>query len=70
MYITTLLLLLFAVFSLFTDLSVRQRGGFFSDEAAYFSAVQSLAYDHDLQYTRRDLFRIKKEFATGPQGIR
>ncbi|HNX42205.1 MAG TPA: glycosyltransferase family 39 protein [Candidatus Aminicenantes bacterium] len=69
MYITTLLLLLFAVFSLFTDLSVRQRGGFFSDEAAYFSAVQSLAYDHDLEYTRRDLFRIKKEFATGPQGI-
>ncbi len=50
------------------NLQVRQRGGFFSDEAAYYSITQSIAYDLDLRYTKADIYRIKKNFGT-PQGI-
>ncbi|MEN8222005.1 MAG: hypothetical protein ABFR36_01995 [Acidobacteriota bacterium] len=56
-------------FSLSTDISTRQRGGFFSDESSYFSITQSLAYDFDLQYTRDDIIRIKELFRTGPAAV-
>lgn len=65
-----LLSLLFIVFFSFsTDLSRRQKGGFLSDGSSYFSIIQSLAYDYDLEYTRQDIIRIKEEFRVGPLGM-
>ncbi len=55
--------------SLLTDIPQRQRGGFFSDEAVYFSIIQSIAYDYDIKYERKDIYRIRKEFPAGPNGI-
>jgi len=56
-------------FSLSTDISTRQRGGFFSDESSYFSITQSLAHDLDIEYTREDILRIKEKFRTGPAAV-
>ncbi len=65
-----LLLLLFIVFFSFaTDLAKIQRGGFFSDESTYFSIMQSLAHDGDLEYDRADIIRIRRYFWGGPNGI-
>jgi len=66
-FIFTLLFIVF--FSLGTDLVKRQRGGFFSDEAGYFSVIQSLANDGDIKYEKKDLIRIKKIFPPGPVGF-
>jgi hypothetical protein len=64
------LFLIFVVFFPFaTDLSNRQNRGFFSDESGYFSIIQSLAYDFDLRYERKDLLRIKTLFSQGPVGF-
>jgi hypothetical protein len=53
-----ILFLLFIIFFSFaTDLPKTKRGGFFSDESTYFSIMQSLAYDGDLEYTRADIVR-------------
>lgn len=43
--------------------------GFQSDEATYYSLGHSLAEDGDMQFERRDLVRVWKEFPTGPEGI-
>ncbi len=64
-----LFLLAIVFFSFSTNLPPRQRGGFFSDEAGYFSIIQSIYHDADIQYTRQDLLRIKEEFPTGPVGV-
>jgi hypothetical protein len=56
-------------FSLAAELPKRQNWGFFSDEAGYFSVIQSLAYDYDIQYEQKDLMRIKKIFPSGPVGL-
>jgi hypothetical protein len=65
-----ILFLLFVIFFSFsTDLAKVQKGGFFSDESTYFSIMQSLAYDHDLQYERADIIRIREHFWGGPTGI-
>ncbi|MCP4216499.1 MAG: hypothetical protein GY765_17745, partial [bacterium] len=56
-------------FSLGTNLPRRQRWGFFSDEAGYFSITQSLFHDLDIKYTRQDLLRIKDYFPSGPVGF-
>lgn len=63
-----LISLLFFSYAFIVDIRVRQRGGFFSDEASYFSITQSIAYDFDLKYTKKDIYRIKRDFGT-PQGI-
>jgi len=65
-----ILLLLFIVsFSFSTDLAKTKKGGFFSDESTYFSIMQSLAFDGDLQYTRDDIIRIRENFWVGPMGL-
>ncbi len=66
-FFLTLLFIVFFSFS--TDLSRRQGGGFISDGSSYFSIIQSLAYDYDLEYTRQDIIRIKEEFRVGPLGL-
>ena len=43
--------------------------GIQSDEATYYSLGHSIATDWDMQFQRRDLARVWKEFPTGPQGI-
>ncbi len=68
-YFFILFLLFIIFFSLSTNLPKRHRGGFLSDESTYFSITQSLAYDYDLKYTRKDIVRIKNRFWVGPTGL-
>lgn len=56
-------------FSFSTKVVTRQRGGFFSDEGAYYPITQSIAYDLDLKYTRKDIVRIRERFKLGPNGL-
>src|SRR4029079_15108861 len=42
---------------------------FWGDGATYHSMAWSLAEDRDLEYEARDVFRVRREFAGGPQGI-
>jgi hypothetical protein len=65
-YFFIIFLLFIICFSLSTNLPKRHRGGFLSDESTYFSITQSLAYDYDLKYTRKDIVRIKERFWVGP----
>lgn len=64
-----LFLLFIICFSFGTDLPKAKSGGFFSDESTYFSIIQSLAFDGDLQYTRADIMRIREIFWVGPMGL-
>lgn len=65
-----ILFLLFVVFFSFgIDLAKIKKGGFFADESTYFSIIQSLAYDGDLEYTRADIIRIREIFWVGPMGL-
>ncbi len=43
--------------------------GFFSDEAVYFSMIQSLVHDLDLTWAHQDLHRICETYPAGPVGI-
>ncbi len=61
--------LFLVVFSLGSDLAVKQRGGFFSDESSYYAIMQSLAFDGDLKYDRGDIQRIEQTFWVGPIGF-
>jgi hypothetical protein len=42
---------------------------FFSDESVYYTMAYSFAYDNDMAFQQRDLVRVYREFAAGPQGI-
>lgn len=42
---------------------------FWADGATYHSMARSLAEDGDLEYEARDVFRVRREFPSGPQGI-
>lgn len=42
---------------------------FFSDESVYYTMAYSLAYDGDLTFQQKDLVRVYREFAAGPQGV-
>jgi len=67
-----LILLIFGFFlglSLFINLPTLQGNFLFADEAIYYSVAQSLARDHDLEYTRKDLIRYYEAFDAGPLGI-
>lgn len=59
----------FLGFALFADLPALHEGFLTADQATYFSIAQSLAYDHDLEYTKKDLIRYKQQFWAGPQGL-
>ena len=43
--------------------------GFWGDGATYYTMAHSLAEDGDLRYEARDVFRARREFPTGPQGL-
>ena len=43
--------------------------GFWGDGATYYSMARSLAEDGDLRYEARDVFRARREFPSGPQGL-
>lgn len=64
-----LVLCVIVFFSFSTKLPERQNFFFFSDGSSYFSIIQSLAYDFDLEYTRQDIIRIKEQFPRGPVGL-
>lgn len=51
------------------DLARLSGGAFWGDGATYYSMAWSLAEDGDLEYETRDLFRVRREFASGPQGV-
>jgi glycosyl transferase family 87 len=42
---------------------------FWGDAATYYAMARSLAEDGDLEYEARDLFRVRRDYPSGPQGI-
>jgi hypothetical protein len=58
-----------ATAALVIDLPRLSGGRFWSDGATYHSMAWSLAQDFDLRYDARDVFRVRREFPPGPQGI-
>ena len=66
------ILLIFAFFlglSLFINLPATYRNFLFADQAVYFAMTQSIAYDGDLEFTKKDLVRYYRDIDTGPQGV-
>jgi hypothetical protein len=61
--------LAFLGFALFANLPVLHQGFLFADQAVYYSMAQSLAFDGDIEYTKKDLVRYMEDFAAGPNGI-
>ena len=55
--------------ALSTDLPRASKGQFWGDGATYHSMAWSLAEDLDLRYEAKDVFRVRREFSAGPQGI-
>jgi len=51
------------------DLATATDGTFWSDGATYHAMAWSLAEDRDLRFEARDVFRVRREFPGGPQGI-
>lgn len=51
------------------DLPRVSEGGFWGDGATYHGMAWSLVEDHDFTYEARDIARIRREFASGPQGL-
>ena len=43
--------------------------GLVGDEATYLMQAQSLAWDHDLRYSRRDYDRFVEQWGTRPEGL-
>jgi|Deesub1362B_J571_1020462.scaffolds.fasta_scaffold00769_2 hypothetical protein len=66
--VISLIFLFFLSFSLFINLPAIQRNWLFSDEAIYYIMTQSIAYDGDITYTKKDLYRFCQDFSA-PQGI-
>ncbi len=56
-------------FSLFVNLPAVHKNFLFADQAVYYALTQSIAFDGDLEYTKKDLVRYYHDFAAGPQGI-
>ncbi len=67
--ILCLIFFFFLGLSLFINLPALQGNFLFADEAIYYSMAQSLANDHDIEYTKKDLIRYYKAFDSGPLGI-
>ncbi len=55
--------------ALTTDLASLSGGRFWGDGATYHAMAWSLAEDLDLRYEAKDVFRSRREFSEGPQGI-
>ena len=64
-----LLAVVLAVLVLRLDLPTATGGQFWSDGSTYHAMAHSLAEDHDLRFEARDLYRIRREFPGGPQGV-
>ncbi len=56
-------------FSLFINLPAIHKGFLSADQAVYYSLTQSIAFDRDIEYTKKDLVRYYHDFNAGPQGI-
>ncbi len=67
-FLALLLLVPLAGMALMIDLPV-EWGSFIGDSAVYYAMADSLAHDHDLLFTKKDLLRIEKEWPGGPQGV-
>ena len=68
----TVLILVSLVFlgiSLFVNLPAIHNGFLFADQATYYAMAQSIAFDGDLKYTKKDLIRYYEDFNAGPMGI-
>jgi len=61
--------LFFLGFSLFFNFPAINSYFLFADQAVYFAMAQSIAYDGDLEFTKKDLARYYQDFPSGPQGI-
>lgn len=61
--------LFFLGFSLFINLPVVHNGFLSADQAVYYAMAQSIAFDLDLKYTKKDLIRYYEDFPAGPNGI-
>ena len=59
----------FVACALAADLPALSGGRFWGDGATYYTMAWSLAEDGDLRYQTQDLLRVKREFASGPEGI-
>jgi len=64
-----LIFLFFLGFALSINLPQIYAGFLTADQAVYFAMAQSIAYDLDIQYTKKDLIRYYESFSAGPQGI-
>jgi hypothetical protein len=58
-----------AATALTTHLAAASGGRFWGDGATYHGMAWSLAEDFDLRYEAKDVFRSRREFSDGPQGI-
>jgi hypothetical protein len=56
-------------FSLVINLPVIHENFLSDDQAVYYALTQSIAFDYDLEYTKKDLVRYYHDFSAGPQGI-
>ena len=61
--------LFFLGFSLFINLPAVHDGFLSADQAVYYAMAQSIAFDNDLEYTKKDLIRYYEDFGAGPNGI-
>jgi len=64
-----LIVFFFLCAALFINLPVIYQGFLSADQAVYYAMAQSLAYDRDLEYTKKDLIRYYEDFPAGPNGI-
>jgi len=64
-----LIFLFFLGFSLVINLPVIHNNFLFADQAVYYSMAQSIAFDGDLEFTKKDLIRYYHDFSAGPNGI-
>jgi hypothetical protein len=55
--------------ALTVDLPRLTGGRFWSDGATYYGMALSLVEDGDIRYEARDVLRVRREYAYGPQGI-
>ena len=55
--------------ALAVDLPRAADGRFWSDAATYHAMAGSLAFDHDVAFTARDLARVRASYPGGPQGV-
>jgi hypothetical protein len=67
--VAAVVFLFFLGFSLSVNLPVIYDGFLFADQAVYYSMAQSIAFDRDLEFTKKDLARYYPDFNAGPQGI-